>query len=326
MLDLETSHFENYKEIENINQYLDQKEVEKKKIFKWMAQNLNVRNRNTYSRKLQNVTTVKKFGERYKLTTFKFSLGRQGFESNDKHLTQKQMNELLPHDEKVDLSKTIKLENNISRAKATVLEYALCNEFEYFCTFTIDKLKYNRYNLDAFYKDFGKFINNYKNKIDYILIPELHSDGAWHMHGLFNGIDKKDLINFDDLHDKKYPKRLLNKGYFNFKKYQKKFGFCSFCLVDNKTKVSSYITKYISKDLKKGVIEYGKHSFYSSNNLKKSEQIKKGILYQNNDLDYSFENDYVKIIWFDKYSEIFDYIDENTTLNYKKECIDTSIA
>jgi hypothetical protein len=226
------------------------------------------------------------------------------------------MNDLLPEKEKVNLSIGVKkIDNNISRAKSKVFEYALCNDFKYFCTFTIDKKKYNRYDLELFYKDFGKFINNYKNKIEYVLIPELHSDGAWHMHGLFNGIDEKDLINFDDLHDKKYPKRLLKKGYFNFKKYQKKFGFCSFCLIDDKQKVSSYITKYISKNLSKKIIGFAKHSFYSSNNLKTSKQVKKGVLFQDNDLKYSFENDYVKIIWFDKYNKIFDYINENTAKN-----------
>jgi hypothetical protein len=310
--------FWNFEEVQNINEYFQDIQYQKFKIFKWLAGNLNVYNRNTFSKSLTNVTTVKKYGDRYKLTTFKFNLTRRGFESDNEHLTQKQMNDLLPEKEKVDLKKCAKLENNIIRAKSKITEYALCNEFRYFCTFTIDKKKYDRNNLELFYKDFGKFINNYKNKIDYILIPELHKDDkSWHMHGLFNGIDKKDLISFDTmkLNGEKVPRRLLKKGYYNFKKYQKKFGFCSFGVVDDKEKVSSYITKYISKSLDKNIIGYAKHSFYSSNNLKKAIQIKKGVLHQDTDLEYQFENKYIKIKWFNKDNKIFNYIDETTTIN-----------
>ena len=56
---------------------------------------------------------------------------------------------------------TKKLLANLSRAKNKVQEYALCNNFDYFVTLTIDRLKYDRYDLKKYYKDLGKFINNY---------------------------------------------------------------------------------------------------------------------------------------------------------------------
>ena len=46
-----------------------------------------------------------------------------------------------------------KLENNLSRAKSNVLDLASSNPWKHFCTFTIDKERYDRYVYGVFYKD-----------------------------------------------------------------------------------------------------------------------------------------------------------------------------
>lgn len=84
-----------------------------------------------------------------------------------------------------------KLLCNLIRAKNTIFDICYCNDFKYFCTFTIDPAKYDRFNLKVFYHDFSKWINNLKQKFgrqyfSYILVPEQHKSGAWHLHGLFN--------------------------------------------------------------------------------------------------------------------------------------------
>ena len=59
-----------------------------------------------------------------------------------------------------------KLENNISRAKSSVTEYALCNNWEFFVTLTIDKKKQDRYDLQKYIHDLGVWIGNYNKKYD----------------------------------------------------------------------------------------------------------------------------------------------------------------
>lgn len=82
-------------------------------------------------------------------------------------------------------------------AKARVNELALCNEFEYFCTFTQSDELRDRFDLKAFRKDFAMFVRNEnrrrEKKIKYLLVPERHKDGAWHMHGLLMGLTSDDL-------------------------------------------------------------------------------------------------------------------------------------
>lgn len=83
-----------------------------------------------------------------------------------------------------------KLPENVRRAKSKVFELALCNDFTYFCTLTFspEKVK-DRYDLEGCMKAFCKWLNNYNcrkasSAIQYLLIPEPHQDGAWHLHGL----------------------------------------------------------------------------------------------------------------------------------------------
>lgn len=57
-----------------------------------------------------------------------------------------------------------KLQNNLSRAKSKIYEYACCNSWDYFITVTINKDKYDRYNLDEYRKSFVMWLNNNYNK------------------------------------------------------------------------------------------------------------------------------------------------------------------
>ena len=57
-----------------------------------------------------------------------------------------------------------KLNDNLSRAKSHVKDLALCNVWDFWCTFTIDPQKYDRYNLKDFQRDFSEFIHNYNRR------------------------------------------------------------------------------------------------------------------------------------------------------------------
>jgi hypothetical protein len=201
-----------------------------------------------------------------------------------------------------------KLECNISRAKSRVLEISLCNDFDYFVTLTLDRKKYERKDLEKFKKDLGIFIKNYnrnyKTKIKYVLVPEQHKDGAWHMHGLLKGMDETHLVMFDKIPEA--PLKLKGKDYYNWTKYADKFGFCSLGKIKNREAAAKYITKYISKDIAKSVKELGAHLYYCSKGLKQAQVIKKGTLISAS-VPFQFENDYVKISTFSD-SKIADLI------------------
>ena len=216
-------------------------------------------------------------------------------------------------DRKVEFKRDVnkeKLANNISRARTKIFEYAICNNFEYFVTLTVDGSKLDRYDLGEYIKKLGQFIRNYRRKyeanIQYLLIPEKHTDGAWHMHGLLKGIPK------EHLKTNKY-------GYKDWEAYSKRFGYISIDDIKNQIAVSKYITKYISKsiDTGRGVTEKESKLYYCSRGLKTPIKIHEGTLtsYQLNNIYFDFENDYIKSITLNKkeYEKIKKVIDE---LNY----------
>jgi len=84
-----------------------------------------------------------------------------------------------------------KLDSNFSRARSMVLQYALCNPWEYFFTGTLDREKFDRCDLDTFQTKLSQFIRDkrktYSAKFQVLLVLEHHKDGAWHIHGLLPG-------------------------------------------------------------------------------------------------------------------------------------------
>lgn len=181
--------------------------------------------------------------------------------------------ETVHHDHKLDAS--------LSRARKVVLELALCNDWKYFCTFTIAKEKFDRKDLSTWHKSFSQWLRDQRKKnlklgidvdVSFILVPERHDDGSWHMHGLFSDITPL-LVSFRDLwlQGENVPYKLVEGGYFNWKDYQVKFGFCSFGLIKDRLKVSFYILKYITKSLQKDSLDVGLHLYYCSRGLNRSE-------------------------------------------------------
>lgn len=181
--------------------------------------------------------------------------------------------------------------SSLSRTRSTIFEIATCNDFKHFCTFTQSKELRDRFDLGAFRKDFAQFVRNLNRsrdeKIKYLLIPEQHSDGAWHMHGLLLGLNNGDLQKNEH-------------GYLDWVAYRKKFGFFSVSPIKNGEACAKYVTKYITKDLLKTNIENGQHCFFASQGLKRAEQIVKDERSPCFCSEWDFENDYVKVRWIGK--------------------------
>ena len=89
-------------------------------------------------------------------------------------------------------NKTDKEEVNrisLSRTRRNIRELALCNDFDYFCTLTVNSAKCDRYSLDDVQDNLRKCLRNIRNNSDnfkYLIITEKHLDGAFHFHGLMS--------------------------------------------------------------------------------------------------------------------------------------------
>lgn len=171
-----------------------------------------------------------------------------------------------------------KLDSSISRTKRLILEKALCNHWDWFCTFTIAEGNFDRKDLAAWHNSFAQWLRDQRKKglnLKWVIVPERHKDGSWHAHGLFSGLDKSQMITFREMDKQGYrsangrrlPKWLRNSNYMNWPAYQAKFGFCSFGAIKNQVAASFYITKYITKDNDRMVSDVGLHSFYASKPL-----------------------------------------------------------
>jgi hypothetical protein len=267
------------------------------------------------------VTTLKAYGDnKYKLTKHK-CLMTKGLDFDEcKYKSEKGS----VNDEKIDV--------NITRAKSKIYELAMCNEWQYFCTFTIDKTKFDRFNLDKYHRTLSLMIKDYNHKhgtnIKYLIIPEKHKDGAWHEHGLIMGLPPEHLELFQL--NKKLPHYIRDKlkagdKIYYWSAYAEKFGFCDIEPIKNMEAVSGYVTKYITKSLSNSVKKINAHLYYCSQGLKKAVEMKRGTMSAN--IVPSYENEYVQVKWINnsdeakKYEElIFGDIDYTImALNYQYE-------
>lgn len=74
------------------------------------------------------------------------------------------------------------------RARRRVRDLALSNTFDYFVTLTLDAAQIDRHDVAAIGAKLRRWLSNQVQRkgLRYILIPELHRDGAVHFHGFFN--------------------------------------------------------------------------------------------------------------------------------------------
>lgn len=154
------------------------------------------------------------------------------------------------------------LYSSLNRTRSALYMYARQCDWEYFITLTYspDKIE-SRYDFSLCMKKAHKWINNCKNRkakeLLYLLVPEQHKDGAWHIHGL--------LCNTTGLTFTDSGKRYDGKIVYNLDDW--KLGFSTATRVTDTYKVSNYITKYITKDL--CAITPGKQRYFVSKTIPK---------------------------------------------------------
>jgi len=206
---------------------------------------------------------------------------------------------------KIGLQNNDDVERSVIRSKKSIKDYTLCNEFDLFVTFTFDPKKSNRYNIDECKKKMLNWIKNQRNRkgpFKYLIITELHKDGAIHFHALFK--DYKGAI-----------KKSINPktGNHLIKKMRKVYYIPSFRLGNNEvyyidsnpdshSKVSSYLMKYVTKDMP---LFFNKRRYLTSNNLDKPlREDNPDNWYEFKKPDRTYINEYGQFLYYEKNKSI----------------------
>lgn len=169
-----------------------------------------------------------------------------------------------------------KTKASLCRARNKIIELAYCNEWHYFFTATFDKMKVaDRHDKK---ETLAKLIKWLQNKgraagIKYLLIPELHEDGAFHAHGLLYFERPPDTTPFKDIKDRPVPHKLRNSDYLNWNDYERKFGFCSLGQIKSKKAIAFYMSKYITKGLANAIKDFSAHVYYASKGLAQGQSV-----------------------------------------------------
>lgn len=183
-----------------------------------------------------------------------------------------------------------------SRSRSKVLQYALCNQWDYFVTITVDPKKFDRRDLDEIWASLYLFIKFYSARfcpLRYLLVPEFHQDGAWHFHGFLSGVLDSHLFPFiPGLH----PQKLIDYGFVNFPALGQAIGYVSLSKIKNPVAAGFYVSKYITKEHAND--SFYKHLYFHSHGLKTSAPVADFYTSQI-DLDrcLTFESDFVSCGW-----------------------------
>lgn len=154
-----------------------------------------------------------------------------------------------------------------SRSRSRVLQYALCNHWDYFITITVSPELFDRYTLGPIYSalsDFFKFYRkHFSSDFRYLLVPEFHKDDAWHFHGLVAGVLPSHLTKFiRGIH----PQKLVDADYDNWGMLANVIGYLSLSEVKSPVGCGFYIAKYITKEHSHD--DFYEHLYYHSRGLK----------------------------------------------------------
>ena len=154
-------------------------------------------------------------------------------------------------------------EVSMNRTKNRSYSLARSNSWDWFVTLTFDSEKVDRYDYSVVSKKLSKWLNNCRKKcpdMKYLVIPELHKDGAFHFHGLFSNCDGLGFVDSGLLKD--------GKIIYNIGSYR--LGFTTATEVESDQAVVRYITKYITKEL--CAATFGKRRYWASRNLEEAEE------------------------------------------------------
>ena len=162
-----------------------------------------------------------------------------------------------------------------ARAKRTIIDYGLNNDFNFMINITLDQKKVNdrtdEYITSKILKDLNNIKNRYDPELQYILVPEYHKreeengKRAIHYHGLIK-ISKEHINKL-----MKYMYTKDNKIYYRHNTFYNKYGASNFIEIYNKAEFTAYyMSKYIGKQFYAMIND---QYYFASKSLKKSHII-----------------------------------------------------
>lgn len=209
-------------------------------------------------------------------------------------------------------------ERAIKRAKAIFREYALNNDWQYWTTFTFSPRNVkDRTNQKEIWQCFANLVKKHnlkhENKWEYLLIPEKHKNGAWHMHGYIKGVMPQEL--------RHYTRKKDNRVY-NFTDINQLAYYCGHTVIiplcgkpdKDRLKIISYTAKYADKSMQsKNLYD---RLYYASKGLRKPLKInintaEEKDFYKNLISKDHYENDYIikNVLTKEEYEDIKQYLD-----------------
>lgn len=151
------------------------------------------------------------------------------------------------------------------RAKTSVTDYALCNDFTQFITLTFNPQFADSFDYDSCKKLVSKWINNQRRhspELTYILVAEKHKSGRIHFHMITNKFNGNLKIARNPKTNRKLTKN--GKQIYNLEGW--KYGFSTLSNIENKEATARYLQKYLTKDF---IEAFNKKRFWTSRGLNK---------------------------------------------------------
>lgn len=178
--------------------------------------------------------------------------------------------------------------DSIERAKQSIFDIVYENDWKYFLTITFDGKDFERDDVKTITKKLRTWLNDrVKRKgLKYILVPEMHKKGGIHCHALINDCDLKLVdsgtrlvygynkpIKLDTIKKKHLCEKLgcdIDDLRVVYNVADWKYGFSTAIeTYGQASNLAFYVTKYITKDVKK---IFGKF-FWSSKNIRRQPDI-----------------------------------------------------
>ena len=166
------------------------------------------------------------------------------------------------------------IESSVNRTINQIYMLSRANRWDYFITLTIDLQKLDSTDFNLISQKLNIWTNNLKKRyapdLKYIIVPELHKDKRkWHFHGLFANIGKMSLDFSGKVCIGKYIYDYVQKPFatkiYNIPLW--KYGFSTATVIRDPSRASSYITKYVTKDLCR--VLPNQHRYLASQNIDK---------------------------------------------------------
>lgn len=217
---------------------------------------------------------VKKFLFTSQLFVYEYPVAvRHGFSEDHAALGHPQEeNEFLK-----EMLRRKRLRYSMRRSKAAIYDLAKSNEFDWFCTWTFDRIMVDRFDYDDCSRCLSYWLDQMRRQYPdfrYVIVSELHSgktsdqdvfgNYAFHFHGLVGGVPDQELY---------FYRMNETRELFSFESFR--WGINSASRIEDPVRAANYIGKYVTKDLTLDV--RGQKKYWRSRNLKMPEVKRYGV-------------------------------------------------